>query len=453
MFPQALCASIPCGAVAALLKFCMEMQWVDFDGTNAPIRDVSAWSAFSFFVGFLIVFRTSQAYTRFWEGCTASHAMRAEWWDACAAIIAFSKYSNADIFSVRAFQHMIVRLFSLLHAVALAEMEDRGTDSTIEDIEAFSFEAIDVQGLDKESLAALMRCECKIEMIYSWIQCLLVEHLDSVLVIPTPLLTRVFQELSNGMVHFHGATKLSCIPFPYPYIQACEWLLIIHWVFCPIVMSQWVYHWPWAFAFTFIQVFILWALAYIAKQIENPFGHDSTDLDRRQMQVDMNSSLLTLISDAAKRAPTESSDAELTSSMPASKLRQVEACGMKPGRMSLANTWGRLSQPPRPSQGQAPCREDVLAPMVPAHLRLQETEGLFAIPDSEVEPLRVEQCHDEGVPANTHSVGTSDAAIGRGLSLIERVISPSSSFLNSVMPGVSRGTASKVVPDAQVHLA
>ena len=49
---------------------------------------------------------------------------------------------------------MIVRLFSMLHAVALAEIEDANQE-TKHDIEAFGYELIDGLGLDKETLAAV----------------------------------------------------------------------------------------------------------------------------------------------------------------------------------------------------------------------------------------------------------------------------------------------------------
>ena len=53
-----------------------------------------------------------------------------------------------------------------------------------------------------------------------WMQTLMVEHhVNGVLSIPAPILSRSFQELSNGMVAFHDAIKLSCIPFPFPYAQ------------------------------------------------------------------------------------------------------------------------------------------------------------------------------------------------------------------------------------------
>merc|ERR1719487_2093080 len=96
--------------------------------TGSIVKETQAWTGFSFLVGFLIVFRTSQAYNRFWDGCTATHQMRAEWWDACASLIAFCRHAEVSERSKKElqlrFKHMLVRLFSMLHAACLAELEE-----------------------------------------------------------------------------------------------------------------------------------------------------------------------------------------------------------------------------------------------------------------------------------------------------------------------------------------
>jgi len=84
-------------------------------------------------------------------------------------------------------------------------------------------------------------------------------------------LSRSFQEIANGMVAFHEAVKISSIPFPFPYAQTCDLLLMIHWLMMPIVMAQWTAQPVWAFVFAFVQVLILWALNFIATEMENPF--------------------------------------------------------------------------------------------------------------------------------------------------------------------------------------
>lgn len=39
----------------------------------------------------LVVFRTGQAYNRFWDGSTLTHQMRGDWFDAASSIISFTR--------------------------------------------------------------------------------------------------------------------------------------------------------------------------------------------------------------------------------------------------------------------------------------------------------------------------------------------------------------------------
>lgn len=275
----------------------------NLEGEDSVTRDNAVWSGFTFLVGFLIVFRTSQSYSRFWDGCTSTHHMRAEWFDGCSSLVAFCRHSKVDKELVGAFQNTLVRLFSMLHASALGEIEDSCNDE-FESVEAFKFELIDVEGIDEESLKAVKDSHAKVELIFQWIQQLIVENISTgVLSIPPPILSRSFQEIANGMVAFHDAMKISYIPFPFPYAQTCDFLLLLHWFIGPFVVSQWVTEWWWGFVFSFTQIFILWALNFIAVELENPFGMDANDIDGREMQLEMNEHLLLLMRPSTRRTP------------------------------------------------------------------------------------------------------------------------------------------------------
>eukprot|EP00929_Paragymnodinium_shiwhaense_P035295 TRINITY_DN19072_c0_g1_i1.p1 TRINITY_DN19072_c0_g1~~TRINITY_DN19072_c0_g1_i1.p1 ORF type:complete len:614 (+),score=96.86 TRINITY_DN19072_c0_g1_i1:184-2025(+) len=306
VFLQSMQVSIPCALTSAGMKVCISHGlipgWQDMNEDMVLLNN-AAWSGFSFLVGFLIVFRTSQAYARFWDGCTSTHMMRAEWFDACSAAIAFCKHSDADVNTIFKFKHTLIRLFSLLHAVAVAEIEDSSHDE-LDEVNAFRYELVDVESLDQDSLNAVRDSETKVELVFMWIQQLIVENIRTgVLSIPPPILSRVFQELANGMVQFHDALKISTIPFPFPYAQTCDLLLLIHWMMTPVIIVHWCSNPLWAFVFSFIQVFILWSLNFIAVEIENPFGTDPNDIDAMAMQLEMNRHLILLVSEAARATP------------------------------------------------------------------------------------------------------------------------------------------------------
>merc|ERR1719291_536486 len=116
-------------------------------------------------------------------------------------------------------------------------------------------ELIDADALSPQALKAVRDSNAKVELIFQWIQQLIVENISTgVLSIPPPILSRSFQEIANGMVAFHDAMKISYVPFPFPYAQTCDCLLVFHWLVVPFVTSQWVSNWFWAGLFVFIQV-------------------------------------------------------------------------------------------------------------------------------------------------------------------------------------------------------
>eukprot|EP00928_Gymnodinium_smaydae_P063651 TRINITY_DN4716_c0_g1_i1.p1 TRINITY_DN4716_c0_g1~~TRINITY_DN4716_c0_g1_i1.p1 ORF type:complete len:563 (+),score=93.44 TRINITY_DN4716_c0_g1_i1:99-1691(+) len=306
VFPSSFALAIPAGALSALAKWLLQTQssLAFLSDAESILLQSQAWGGFSFLVGFLIVFRTSQAYKRFWDGCTATHTMRAEWFDACSALTAFTRFSKAEMKEVMRFKHTVIRLFSMLHAASLAELEDVNSED-VSEINAFNFELLDVDGIDEASLLAVKNSSFKVELIFSWIQLLIVEHIKTgVLSIPPPILSRAFQEIANGMVAFHDAMKISYVPFPFPYAQTCDMLLIFHYCTVPVITAQWVTAPGWAFLFVFVQVFIVWSLNFIAVEIENPFGTDANDLDGHQMQREMNQQLLLLVDPTTLRTPT-----------------------------------------------------------------------------------------------------------------------------------------------------
>jgi len=336
VFPSAFKVALPIATVSCLLEFLQQHDLIKFstEAHGTIVNESAVWGGFTFLVGFLIVFRTNIAYSRFWDGVTSTHKMRAEWFDACASIVAFTKFSEADASAVEDFQNSLVRLFSVLHAVALAEIEDSNSDE-VKDIRAFSLDLMDIGAMDSESLLSIKNSECKPELLFQWIQQFIVENIkNGVLSIPPPILSRAFQELANGMVEFHEALKVSSIPFPFPYAQVCDFLLLVHMIVTPIIITQWVNDIWWVFLFCFLQIFIMWSLKAIAVELENPFGADANDLDQGMMQKEMNTHLELLVSPATLRTPTKSKG-----SAPEPSINRTGSMEGRRQQKSLATMW------------------------------------------------------------------------------------------------------------------
>lgn len=372
VFPKAFAIAAPCSILAAILKMLINSGHLHmFEGEDSILKETQAFAGFSFLVGFLIVFRTSQEYSRFWDGVTAVHHMQVEWFDAAAALASFSSHSHMDKVLIRRFMNTLIRLFSLLHASALAEMEGE----TGQHFEYLDFDLIDPGSIDEDSLRAFKASDSKVELIFTWIQFLLVDNISTgVLSIPPPILSRAFQEIGCGMVAYHDALRIAKVPFPFPYAQTCDLLLLLHWMLVPIVTTQWVSEPLWAAIFVLIQVFILWSLNLIAVEIENPFGKDTNDLDSRQMQTEMNRHLLLLLHPDTRRAP------QLVGAGLESCVEGDEQCELKP----FKETWkeiGRIR-----TAGSAVSRETTIA----SHLS-QPTKLCDLLRDTPSGPPRAQQ--------------------------------------------------------------
>jgi hypothetical protein len=176
------------------------------------------------------------------------------------------------------------------------------------------FQFFNTDGLDKDSLRFLsgkndkhQRCE----IIAQWIQRHIINASRSGIIdVPPPILTRCFQELSQGLVHIINARIMTGIPFPFPYAQMLALLLVIHWMvtplFCALILKSAV----WSSLLTFLCTLAFWGTNYIAAEIESPFGEDANDLPLFALQKDMNASLWVLLHSTSQRVPDFSFDKE-----------------------------------------------------------------------------------------------------------------------------------------------
>ncbi|CAE7226351.1 unnamed protein product [Symbiodinium natans] len=258
----------------------------------------AAWSGFNFLVGFVIVFRTSQAYTRFWSALGDTHQMMAAWLEAASSLVAFSRSSPADPLLVENWLHTVMRLFSLLSASALQELTDVAYHHT------WGLPTLDASAIDHQSIETLDSSSCRVELLYYWIQQYVSDGSHhGVLITPPPLLSRTLAEMAKGMDRYQDAMKHSKVPFPFPYAQTTLTLLIFHWILTPLVMVQWSASTAGACIFTFVQVFTLWCLNATAVGFERPFGGELNDIDHLELQMNMNKSIINLMEPRTRRTP------------------------------------------------------------------------------------------------------------------------------------------------------
>jgi len=255
------------------------------------------WSGYTFVLGFLVVFRNNQAYSRFWEGATLISQVRGEWFNAVSSLFAFTSRKPEKAEQVYAFRQLLIRLASMMYCAALQQVCDTDADD--------SLQILDTEGIAPGHLEFLEAANDQCEVLVQWVQQLIIESHDAgVVEVPPPILSRAFQELSRGIVTLNNARKIKDIPFPFPYAQMLVCMLVVHWLVTPMLASLVIESWWWAAIMSFLVTGSFWTLMHIAMEIDQPFGADANDLPIKAMMKDYNRSLLSLLNSATQKSPT-----------------------------------------------------------------------------------------------------------------------------------------------------
>eukprot|EP00929_Paragymnodinium_shiwhaense_P002151 TRINITY_DN102357_c0_g1_i1.p1 TRINITY_DN102357_c0_g1~~TRINITY_DN102357_c0_g1_i1.p1 ORF type:complete len:611 (-),score=92.54 TRINITY_DN102357_c0_g1_i1:27-1859(-) len=96
--------------------------------------------------------------------------------------------------------------------------------------------------------------------------------------IAPPIQSRMYQELSNGMLGFSQALKISDCPFPFPYAQLLTVLLVAFSLCIPIYIPVFTQSYIGGFCMGFFVFQGIWGVNEVAKDLENPFGNDENDI-------------------------------------------------------------------------------------------------------------------------------------------------------------------------------
>jgi len=306
VFPRSLLFALPAAALAALLVQVRAQapelaEELDRLLSIGAAQQSQLWTAAVGVLSALITFRVNLAMARFWEGTSLLHQMRGEWFDSVSCCVTFSSASlSKRREETLNFRHTIVRLMSLCHGSALADIGGTIPDECL---------TIDSKGLNEETRSHLKDCMeedfKQVEAILHMIQSLVTANLQTgVLKIPPPILSRVYQTLSRGFVNLLNAKKIADTRFPFPLVQVISFLLLLNLVLTPVMTSAlFTKAWMAAF-FAFLPIFGLCCMNLICAELENPFGSDPNDLPLDYFQAEMNNCLILLLHDSADLVPS-----------------------------------------------------------------------------------------------------------------------------------------------------
>mmetsp|Transcript_36166 Transcript_36166/g.91013 ORF Transcript_36166/g.91013 Transcript_36166/m.91013 type:complete len:516 (-) Transcript_36166:101-1648(-) len=307
VLPTACVQALPMAIMACVLR---TLVVHDFFSTDMPetILNSHVFTDFTFLLGMTMIFRTTQGYLRYWRAGECLYQMTGEFTDSCACLVGFAYNSaRADAKVVHSFAHTIVRLFCLLHALALEDLSMLEEDMPL----------IDARGIDTDSLSRLLLSAEehpgeRVRVVLTWIKSAIVKHMDDgTLHLPSPIITRVFEELSHGLEHFHEAQIFERWPLPFPHSQFRLALIHLYMAITPIMVSGMELH-PWVCGLTcFLSIMCMLSADLIAAEIEQPFGADANDMPLYDLQAEMNRRLAMLLNPTTHTPPTLASQVNL----------------------------------------------------------------------------------------------------------------------------------------------
>jgi len=258
------------------------------------VPDDVVFNVFVVFGGLVAGFRTSHALSRYTDAAAFLHKLNACWYDAASTLIAFCRNSAAPTADVVNFEHTLIRLMSILSALCLDGLQQRDGNGV-----GHRFEVIGAEELDDETQAAIFESDHKVECVFQMIQQVVVDAIETkVLSIAPPILSRSFQEMGAGLLTYHEAKKLACVPMPKAYLFFTATILTCEALFVPWMLAIYTKGTFSTFFYTFSGVFLLWFLNFVAGSLDNPFQKEARTLESSNVQRELNQHLLQILAQA-----------------------------------------------------------------------------------------------------------------------------------------------------------
>ena len=119
------------------------------------------------------------------------------------------------------------------------------------------------------------------------------EHLNGGLGnIGAPIISRLFQVTSDGMLGYNQARKIACIPFPFPHAQITVLFVVVVVCLMPILMLSYVSNLVFGFVLNLLTVMSFTGVHAVARELENPFLNVPNDMPLNSFQAQFNEALM-----------------------------------------------------------------------------------------------------------------------------------------------------------------
>jgi predicted membrane chloride channel (bestrophin family) len=153
-----------------------------------------------------------------------------------------------------------------------------------------------VSDAEIELLQAARGPLAKVALCTMWLQEFITrEYLaGSMGVVAAPILSRLFQFTSDGMVGYNQARKVAYIPFPFPHAQITSLFVFVVVSLMPVLMLSYVNHMVFALTMNIATVMCFSGLHEVARELESPFQNVPNDIPLNNFQAQFNEALMTM---------------------------------------------------------------------------------------------------------------------------------------------------------------
>eukprot|EP00326_Haptolina_ericina_P017329 CAMPEP_0181196446 /NCGR_PEP_ID=MMETSP1096-20121128/15472_1 /TAXON_ID=156174 ORGANISM="Chrysochromulina ericina, Strain CCMP281" /NCGR_SAMPLE_ID=MMETSP1096 /ASSEMBLY_ACC=CAM_ASM_000453 /LENGTH=418 /DNA_ID=CAMNT_0023286211 /DNA_START=27 /DNA_END=1283 /DNA_ORIENTATION=+ len=325
-----LFSAVPAGLAAGLLATAWR-NFIEVDG-KVVMNHPYAHQIFSLTIGYMLTIRCQQAYNRWWEACHQVRSMWSKLDDVAMQCAAFDESEATPVFTPQ-----LVHMCSLLSALMvqhLQQQEDlsslvatrigkaallkslgqsrsssrsshgpKGSGQTSDAVAAPSSptvvqDSIEVLGgLTPEEREVLEGSQEHVHHTLSWVVRMITKRqAGGGLKVPPPILSRVYQELSNAYLAFNGAAKIAATPFPFPYAQVAVVQILVLMITIPIIVATFCADAPiFASGLTAVTVGGFHAIVEISYELEAPFSAHANAIPLKLMHDQFNRQLESLL--------------------------------------------------------------------------------------------------------------------------------------------------------------
>lgn len=109
-----------------------------------------------------------------------------------------------------------------------------------------------------------------------------------------PIISRLYQFLSDGMIGYNQSRKISYIPFPFPHAQLTTVFIGVCVLVFPLLYFSFVNHLAFACILNFVTVLCFVGLHEVARELEQPFRNVPNDLPLTTFQAQYNEALIAM---------------------------------------------------------------------------------------------------------------------------------------------------------------